>query len=90
MHSGRRRGAASATAAVGATMADLVTLARHGDREAFSEIVRRTYADTYTLAFRLTGNEDDARDVTQEAYLRAFRSLRRFRGRPASVPGCTG
>jgi len=60
--------------------ADLVSAARHGDRAAFGEIVRRTYADTYTLAFRLTGNEDDARDVAQEAYLRAFRSLRRFRG----------
>ena len=37
-------------------------------------------AATYTLAFRLTGNEDDARDVVQEAYLRAYRGLRRFRG----------
>jgi RNA polymerase sigma-70 factor (ECF subfamily) len=61
-------------------MADLVAAARHGDRDAFGEIVRRTYADTYTLAFRLTANEEDARDVAQEAYLRAFRSLRRFRG----------
>ena len=39
-----------------------------------------TYADTYTLALRLTGNEEDARDVVQEAYLRAYRGLKRFRG----------
>ena len=42
--------------------------------------MRLTYADTYTLAYRLTGHEDDARDVVQEAYLRAYRGLRRFRG----------
>jgi RNA polymerase sigma-70 factor (ECF subfamily) len=34
----------------------------------------------YTLAYRLTGNEEDARDVVQEAYLRAYRGLKRFRG----------
>ena len=39
-----------------------------------------TWASTYTLAYRLTGNEEDALDVTQEAYLRAFRGLPRFRG----------
>lgn len=60
--------------------AELVKAARQGDRGAFDELVRQTYADTYTLAYRLTGNEEDARDVCQEAYLRAFRGLRRFRG----------
>jgi RNA polymerase sigma-70 factor (ECF subfamily) len=61
-------------------VADLVIAARDGDREAFDEIVRITHAETYTLAFRLTGNEEDARDVVQEAYFRAFRGLKRFRG----------
>ena len=61
-------------------MADLVAAARNGDREAFDELVRATYADTYTLAYRLTGNEEDARDVVQDAYLRAYRGIRRFRG----------
>ena len=42
--------------------------------------MRATYADTYTLAYRLTGNEEDARDVVQESYLRAYRGLKRFRG----------
>ena len=58
----------------------LVALAREGDRDAFDDVVRHTYADTYTLAYRLTGDEEDARDVVQEAYLRAHRSLKRFRG----------
>lgn len=60
--------------------ADLIAAAQAGDRRAFDDLVRQTYADTYTLAYRLTGNEEDARDVSQEAYLRAYRAIRRFRG----------
>ena len=59
---------------------ELVQAARGGDRTAFDDLVRLTYVDTYTLALRLTGDGDDARDVVQETYLRAFRGLRRFRG----------
>src|SRR3972149_3203382 len=59
---------------------ELVAEARRGDRTAFDELVRRTYVDTYTLAVRLTGNEKDARDVVQEAYLRGWKGIRRFRG----------
>ena len=58
----------------------LVTAARGGDRSAFEALVRATTADTYTLAFRLTGNEEDARDVVQETYLRAYKSIGKFRG----------
>ena len=61
-------------------MAELVVAAQDGDRAAFDELVRLTYADTYTLAFRLTGDEEDAGDVVQESYLRAYRGLKRFRG----------
>src|SRR6267142_111523 len=60
-------------------LAELVTAAKAGDRTAFDELVRATYADAYTLAYRLTGNEEDARDVVQDAYLRAYKSLKRFR-----------
>jgi RNA polymerase sigma-70 factor (ECF subfamily) len=60
--------------------AALIARARSGDRPAFDELVRRTYADTYTLAYRLTGDEEDASDVVQDAYLRAFTGLKRFRG----------
>lgn len=61
-------------------LAELVQRARSGDRSAFDEAVRATYADTYALAYRLTGNADDAADVVQDAYLRAYRGLRKFRG----------
>lgn len=59
---------------------DVIEAARAGSRPAFDELMRRTYTDTYTLALRLVSNEDDARDVTQEAYLRAYRGLATFRG----------
>jgi RNA polymerase sigma-70 factor (ECF subfamily) len=61
-------------------LARLVLVAREGDRPAFDELVRRTYVDTYTLALRLTADEEDARDVVQESYLRAWKGLPRFRG----------
>ncbi len=61
-------------------LAELVTAAKAGDAEAYRELVRATHADAYTLAYRLTGNEEDARDVVQEAYLRAYKGLKRFRG----------
>jgi len=61
-------------------LAELVTAAQMGEREAFDELVRRTYVEMYTLAVRLTANEEDASDVVQEAYLRAWKGIRRFRG----------
>jgi RNA polymerase sigma-70 factor (ECF subfamily) len=60
--------------------AELVAAAKAGDRIAFEELVRATYVDTYTLALRLTANEEDARDVVQEVYLRAWKGIGRFRG----------
>jgi RNA polymerase sigma-70 factor (ECF subfamily) len=44
----------------GDELSQLVERARDGDHGSFTELVRQTYADTYALAFRLTGNEDDA------------------------------
>ena len=61
-------------------VAELVAAAKDGDDGAFEALVRATYAESYTLALRMTGNEEDARDVVQESYLRAYRGLRRFRG----------
>jgi len=60
--------------------AELVGAARSGDRRAFDELVRRTFVDTFTLARRLSGNDEDARDVVQEAYLRAWKGIGKFRG----------
>ncbi len=62
---------------------ELVERAQADDRFAFEEIVRRTHGDTYSLALRLTSNAHDARDVTQDAYLRVFRSIKKFRAESA-------
>ena len=59
---------------------ELVGLARDGDHRAFEELVRRTYTDTYTLAYRITGDEEDASDVVQETYQRPHKGLKKFRG----------
>lgn len=59
---------------------ELVESAKAGDHLAFEQLVRLTYTDTYTLAYRLVGDEEDARDVVQETYLRAHKGLKRFRG----------
>ncbi|MEI7885834.1 MAG: sigma-70 family RNA polymerase sigma factor [Actinomycetes bacterium] len=61
-------------------LSSLVEAAQAGDDAAFEQLVQATYVQTYTLAFRLTGSQEDARDVTQDAYLRAYRALPKFRG----------
>lgn len=59
---------------------ELIARAKQGDRSAFDELVKATYQRVHGLALRLTGNEHDADDVVQDTYVRAFRSLRKFRG----------
>lgn len=54
--------------------------AKEGDHQAFAVLVETTTKDAYSLAFRLTGNQTDAQDVVQEAYLRAYKGIGRFRG----------
>ncbi len=58
----------------------LIERCRHGDREAFDELVRRYERQAYNLAYRLTGNYDDASDVVVEAFVRAFQGIHTFRG----------
>jgi RNA polymerase sigma-70 factor (ECF subfamily) len=55
--------------------------ARQGDSEAFRALVERHSRSVFRLAFRMTGNEQDAEDVVQESFLRAYRQLGRFQAR---------
>jgi RNA polymerase sigma-70 factor (ECF subfamily) len=57
----------------------LIARAVAGDSEAFSELVRRYQNMAYHVAFRILGNTDDAEDATQDAFLSAYRALKRFR-----------
>lgn len=58
----------------------LVDRARSGDRRAFSELVRLHQDEVFTLANRLVGDRELAADVSQEAFIRAWRALPNFRG----------
>lgn len=58
----------------------LVSLARSGDLDAFGLLYRQYAPGIYNLILRMLGNADDAEDVTQEVFLRAHRSLNRFKG----------
>lgn len=51
---------------------------RNGDSEAFGDLVRRYEDFVFTLIHGLAGSEDDARDITQETFLRAYRGIRQF------------
>ena len=57
----------------------LVWLAKTGDKEAFSELVSLFESKVYRAAFGLTGNEHDAKDLSQETFVRAFRGIAKFR-----------
>jgi RNA polymerase sigma-70 factor (ECF subfamily) len=57
---------------------DLLARAREGSLSAFEEVVRRYQKRVYATAFRIVRRHDAADDVTQEAFLRAWRALDRF------------
>jgi RNA polymerase sigma-70 factor (ECF subfamily) len=58
----------------------LVALARTGDSEAFSALVRQYERKIYRLAKHITQNDEDAEDVLQEAFLKAYEHLDGFQG----------
>ncbi|MCC6488276.1 MAG: sigma-70 family RNA polymerase sigma factor [Candidatus Hydrogenedentes bacterium] len=60
--------------------AGLVDQCRKGDSSAFDEIVRRYKDRVYNVVYRFLGNRDDALDVSQEVFVRAYRGIGEFRG----------
>ena len=59
---------------------ELVASATAGDTDSFNQLVMRWERPIFALAYRTLGREEDARDVVQEAFLRAYRGLRGFKG----------
>src|SRR5678816_684246 len=59
---------------------ELVARSKTGDAESFNQLVKRWERPIFALAYRTLGREEDARDVTQETFLRAFRGLGGFKG----------
>jgi RNA polymerase sigma-70 factor (ECF subfamily) len=68
---------------------ELVARSQGGDMDSFNQLVMRWERPIYALAYRTIGREEDARDVCQETFLRAFRALKGSRGRRSSRPGST-
>ena len=60
--------------------AALVAACVAGHREAFDVIVERHRRTVYQLCYRFVGNHEDASDLSQDVFVRAFRGLQRFRG----------
>src|SRR5690348_3258263 len=59
----------------------VVVRAQSGDGEAFRTLVERHSRNVFRLAYRMTGNEEDAEDVVQETFLRAYRQLDKYEAR---------
>jgi RNA polymerase sigma-70 factor (ECF subfamily) len=56
----------------------LIERSQKGDREAFAQVVRKYMKPAYYVALSYVGKEDDALDVSQDAFVNAYRNLRRF------------
>jgi RNA polymerase sigma-70 factor (ECF subfamily) len=59
---------------------ELVARSMGGDLDSFNQLVLRWERPIYALAYRVIGREEEARDVAQETFLRAFRALKGFKG----------
>jgi RNA polymerase sigma-70 factor (ECF subfamily) len=66
-----------------ASDAELVAACAEGVQEAFRELLRRYRKSAMTLAYQMLGNGEDAEDIAQEAFVRVFQAVPKFRGESA-------
>ncbi len=59
---------------------EIIRSVKNGNADAFESLVTENEAAVFTLCLRMTGNREDAADLTQEAFLKAYRSIGSFRG----------
>ncbi|MCX7917240.1 MAG: sigma-70 family RNA polymerase sigma factor [bacterium] len=60
---------------------ELVERAKTGDTKAFEELVKLTQEKIYNLGLKILGNRDDAADILQETYIKAYENLPKFEGK---------
>jgi RNA polymerase sigma factor (sigma-70 family) len=65
----------------GPTDGELVLQSQQGDVHAFDELVERYHGKIYGLTYNMTSNREDAEDLTQEVFVKAFQALPRFQGK---------
>jgi RNA polymerase sigma-70 factor (ECF subfamily) len=58
----------------------LIEQAKRGHREAFEALMKRYQREIYNLSYRIAGNHHDADDIAQNAFIKAYFSLKKFRG----------
>ena len=76
----RREGATFTVQALTITDEELVARSMDGDVDSFNQLIKRWERPIYALAYRTLGREEDARDVCQETFLRAYRAINGFKG----------
>ncbi|MDW8263606.1 MAG: RNA polymerase sigma factor [Phycisphaerales bacterium] len=81
-----RAGSAQSPGEAQPSDAELVTAALRGDRAAFDQIIRRHQRQAVAVSYRLLGNINDALEVTQESFLKAYRNLNTLQT-PAAFAG---
>lgn len=59
---------------------ELILKCKNGNIEAFEQLVLKYQRQIYTVAYRFMGNHEDASDLAQEAFIKAYKSIDRFRG----------
>jgi RNA polymerase sigma-70 factor (ECF subfamily) len=60
---------------------ELVLKAQQGDVHAFDQLVERYHGKIYGLTYNMTSNREDAEDLAQEVFVKAFQALPRFKGK---------
>jgi len=58
---------------------ELITRSQNGDMDSFEELIVRYERRVYSIAFRFMGNQEDASDLAQEAFLKAYQAIKNFR-----------
>ena len=59
---------------------DLVRTSQDGSLAAFDQLIRRYHQRVYATVYHMTSNHEDADDLTQESFIKAFKALKRFKG----------